>query len=98
MMLSKSNHEVKEILAGPPVKRYKTAALDALNQYDLPALALSPSQGPHIMKKTLHKKANITVGKQLVTNTQLNEHQVRTSNCTVTALQRFLFHLCTKSY
>jgi len=28
----------------------KTAALDALNQYNLPALALSDPQGPHIIK------------------------------------------------
>lgn len=77
---------------GPPVLHYEIAASDALNQYNLPALALSPSP------RATHYEKHYIKGKQ-ETHTQTHRagaEKVTTSNCIVIAQQRLLVHLCTK--
>lgn len=56
----KSNNKISVLmwyLVGPSALRYKTSALDALNQYNLPALALSASP------KAIHFEKHYITGK-----------------------------------
>lgn len=79
--------------------RYELAALDALNQYNLPALALSPSpRAIHYEKRYIKGKYHCwdAVSRRTRANTQIDAHKVTTPNCTVIAQQKLLVRLCTK--